>query len=1083
MSFVRLAAHARGGVAGALRAALCALCAGCCVVLVAASPAGAVAPAVGWSIHSFAAPSVFLASGGADSYRVTVRDAGSAPADGSAVVLTDVPAAGVVVQGVHLFWSAFPEVDLAGLVGCTTSPVRCSFSTAEFGLPPFAPDDTLKMVLDVTVQPGVTGGLVNTATVSGGGAGEASTSATNQAGSVPALFGPGLAVAFAGLDGMADVQAGAHPYELTARIDLNNEFRRDAHAYGVVATSVQDLRDIVFDLPLGFLGSALATPQCTYSQLSAHIEHGIASCPPDTIIGHIFTEPQAGGVGSTSVDGPIYNMVPDRGFAAEFAFADSQQAPHGLYASVVPSAAGYVLRSTTPEISQVTLTDIEITLFGEPTVRDGGGNTPVPFFTNPSDCSGEPLVTSLHADSWQSPGRYNGDGTPDFSDPAWVGATSVSPPVVGCDRLRFDPSLSVRPETSVGNTPTGLNVDLKVPQNEEPETLVTPPLRDASVVLPVGVSLNPSAAGGLSACSEAQVGLGSAAPPACPESSKIGSVEAESPLLAGTLQGSVYLAAQNENPFHSLLAGYIVIDDPATGVVVKVPGQFEPDPSTGQITAVFKDSPQFQLSDLRLHFFGGPRAPLVTPGNCGTFTTTSDLMPWSAPDSGPDATPSSSFPVDSGCVTGFAPSFSAGSVNPQAGAFSALTVTVSRSDQDQNLSGVTVTTPPGLLGLLKSVERCPEPQASQGTCGPNSLIGHTTVAAGAGPNPFWVQGGQVFLTGPYKGSPFGLSVVVRAVAGPFDLGNVVVRAAIHVDPHTAQVTVTSDPLPTILQGIPLAIRTVNVTIDRQGFLFNPTNCEPLGVTGSLTSTGGAMVGVSSHFQAANCQGLPFHPVFTVSTQARTSKKNGASLTVKTTIPAGAQANIRSVATVLPKQLPARLTTIQQACTAAAFNANPATCPAGSVIGTGIAMTPILANPLVGPAYLVSHGGAAFPDVVIVFQSEGVTLDLLGSVNIRHGITSSDFATIPDAPISSFQLTLPEGPHSGLAAVLPAKAKGSMCGQKLTMPFTLTAQNGAQLDQNVKIAVTGCGKPKKAHRHAKGKPGKAHGHAKGKKKKG
>jgi len=262
------------------------------------------------------------------------------------------------------------------------------------------------------------------------------------------------------------------------------------------------------------------------------------------------------------------------------------------------------------------------------------------------------------------------------------------------------------------------------------------------------------------------------------------------------------------------------------------------------------------------------------------------------------------------------------------------------------------------------------------------------------------------------------------------------------------------------------VRTVNVVIDRPGFTFNPTSCEPLSVDGSLTSTQGTSVQVSSRFQAANCAKLPFHPVFSVSTQAKTSKHNGASLTVKTTFPSGPQANIRSVGVVLPKQLPARLTTIQQACPEATFAQNPASCPAGSDIGIGTATTPILSSPATGPAYLVSHGGAAFPDVDLVFQDEGVTLDLVGSVNIRHGITSSKFATVPDAPISSFRLTLPEGPHSGLAAVIPAKAKGNLCGTSLAMPFTITGQNGAQLNQNVKIVVTGCAKPKKAKKRHK-----------------
>jgi hypothetical protein len=769
----------------------------------------------------------------------------------------------------------------------------------------------------------------------------------------------------------------------------------------------------------------------------------------------------------------LYNIVPEHGAAAELGFYDSLNGSHVLYASVVPTPGGYVLRTTSREIPQVQLADVLVTLYGNPAERDGSGSTPVAFFTNPSYCSSEPLVTSAHMDSWQNPGRYTSDGSPDFSDPAWVGTTSESPPVTGCDALHFESSLSAQPETSAADSPTGLAIQARIPQSQTPGSLGTPPLRDATVTLPAGLTINPSAAGGLGACTEAQIALGTNIQPSCPADSKIGTLEVTTPAVATVLQGLVYLAAQNENPFHSLLAGYIVVDDPTTGVLVKVPGRIEPDPVTGQVTVRVQQIPQFPFSDLKLHVFGGPRGPLSTPAGCGTYTTSALLTPWSAPDSGPPFNASDSFQIDTGCPNVFSPSFTAGTVNNQAGAFSPFTATFSRSDQDQNLAGVTVTTPPGLLGILRGVERCPEPQAGQGACGPNSLIGHTTVGAGSGPDPFYVQGAQdqVFLTGPYKGAPFGLSVVVPAVAGPFNLGNVVVRAAIQVDPHTAQITVVSDPLPTILQGIPLNVRTVNVTIDRPGFMFNPTNCEPLSVGGALTSTQGATANVSSRFQAANCANLPFHPVFTVSTQAKTSKHNGASLTVKTTYPKGAQANIRSVGVTLPKQLPSRLTTIQQACTETAFAANPASCPAGSNIGIATASTPILTAPATGPVYLVSHGGAAFPDVVIVFQDEGVTLDLVGSVNIKHGITSSSFASVPDAPISSFQLTLPEGPHSALATVLPAKARGSLCGTSLSMPFTITGQNGAVLKQNIKIAVTGCAKPKKAkakHRKAKRK---------------
>jgi hypothetical protein len=1024
--------------------------------LLSAGSVWAVTPGAGLTIESFASPSTFSTGDGEDVYKVMVRNAGSEQTDGSPITVTDTLPAGLkVVRTVFIFQSFSVSVlrgialaeDLSNLCGDVTGGVRCTYP----GVLPA--DATLTMFVYVAVEEGAAGTLTNTASVSGGGTADASVSARNPNGGAPAPFGVSeFAPLLAGLDGLPDTQAGAHPYELSTMIDLNTVFRYPSNNRRALRrTSVQDLRDAVVDLPLGFVGSALATPTCTLAALSSQ-----ERCPPDTGIGYIASEP----VGAESVSSPIYNMVPEHGVPAEFGFRDALRGSHILYASVVPTPAGYVLRTSTFEAPQFTVEDIAVAFYGNPVAKDESTSPAAALFTNPSDCSGEPLRTTLHMDSWQAPGRLNADGSPDLSDPHWVTSEPSTPPVTGCDLLHFEGTLTAQPETAQAATPTGLNVELKVPQNEDPGSLATPPLKKAVVTLPAGLVVNPSAAGGLQACSPVQIGLGSDAQPSCPEASKIGSVEVSTPAVAGILQGSMYLATQNENPFHTLLAGYIVIDDPTTGVLVKLPGRIDPDPVTGQLVASFDEAPQFPFSDLKLHIFGGPRASLMTPAGCGTYTTTGELTPWSAPDSGPPVGTTDSFQISSGCGGGFSPTFTAGTVNNQAGGFSPFTATFSRGDQDQNLSGVSVTIPPGLLGILKGVEQCPEPQANQGTCGAGSLIGHVTAGAGAGPDPFYVQGGQAFLTGPYKGAPFGLSFVVPAVAGPFNLGNVVVRAAIHVDPHTAQITVVSDPLPTILQGIPLDIRAVNVTVDRPGFMFNPTSCEPLTVGGSLTSTQGAVANVTSRFQAANCAALGFHPVFTVSTQAKTTKKNGASLDVKVGYPSGAQANIKSVAVTLPKQLPSRLTTIQQACTEAAFAANPASCPAGSNIGIATAHTPVLAGAFTGPAYLVSHGGAAFPDVVVVLQGEGITLDLVGNVNIKKGITKSDFATVPDAPISSFELSLPEGPHSALAAVVPAKAKGNLCGQSLTMPTTMTGQNGAVLTQNTKIKVTGCPKAKK-----------------------
>jgi hypothetical protein len=286
-----------------------------------------------------------------------------------------------------------------------------------------------------------------------------------------------------------------------------------------------------------------------------------------------------------------------------------------------------------------------------------------------------------------------------------------------------------------------------------------------------------------------------------------------------------------------------------------------------------------------------------------------------------------------------------------------------------------------------------------------------------------------------------------------------VRAAINIDPNTAALTVTSDPLPTALDGIPLQLRVVNVTIDRPAFTFNPTNCNKLAIGGTLTSTQGASSVKSSSFQVTNCAALSFRPKFGVSTSGHTSKANGAGLDAKLAYPAGSQgkqANIASVKVDLPKQLPSRLTTLQKACPAEVFNQNPAGCPAASVVGIARASTPLLPVTLSGPAYFVSHGGEAFPSLVVILQGDGVRVDLTGTTFIsKKGITSSTFKTVPDVPVNTFELYLPQGAHSALAA------NGNLCKSRLTMPTAFTAQNGAVLKQSTKIAVTGCPKIKKA----------------------
>jgi uncharacterized repeat protein (TIGR01451 family) len=622
----------------------------------------------------------------------------------------------------------------------------------------------------------------------------------------------------------------------------------------------------------------------------------------------------------------------------------------------------------------------------------------------------------------------------------------------------------------------------------------------------------------------------------CPEASILGSVEVCTPLLpnrvngegrkeegekyceehAGVapLTGHVYLAepecggagqpecsdayAEGKGGASGdgrLIGMYIEVE--GSGVIAKLPGTVAANPVTGQLTGTFKEAPQLAFGELKLHFKGGPRAPVANPQTCGTFTTTSTLEPWSHTEANgtpgtPDADPSSSFAIG-GCAAtmAFSPSFTAGTTSPAAGAFSPFVLSFSRQDREQDFSGFTDTMPTGLVGKIAGIPLCPEAQANAGTCSQGSEIGTTSALAGPGTEPFSVTGGHVYLTGPYGGGPFGLSIVVPTKAGPFNLGNEVVRAAIHIDPSTAQVTATTNPLPQSKDGIPFRLRSITTEINRPGFILNPTGCAPKAITATITAAQGASANVSAPFQATGCQNLPFKPTYTYSTAAKTSKANGASLVVDVTQKAG-EANISKVDLTIPKILPSRLTTIQKACLAATFEANPASCPEGSDIGTGTAHTPLLNNPLTGPAYLVSHGGAAFPDVEFVLQGEGITIILDGKTDIKKGVTYSRFETVPDSPITTFETILPEGPHSALTTERPGETnlcattttktvtvkkkitrrihdklkhitkttkKTVTTAQTITIPTTITAQNGATINQNTKVQVTGCPKPK------------------------
>jgi hypothetical protein len=1088
---------------------------------VSSAQALAAAPTPAWSVQSVAQPTSFSATDNGslrcsvsilpysqcDRYTIVFTNVGARASSGPIIVRDRLPA------GMTISHPPGGDNELTGFKWeCATEEVagrEIATCSTESSVPAL----TAATAIEIPVSIGsVSGSPVNEVEVSGGEANApAGVSVPTSVDEPPLSFAP-LDFELSLLDsaGILDMQAATHPGVITTSFLFPSANLLEESK--VRPYPVEDVKDIVTDLPAGLIGDALAAPTCSLSDVT-NLTLEETQCPSSTRVGKlVFIDSEAAYTELT-----IFNVTPEHGHPAEFAvYLPNLSRAVLLYATLVGSGADAHVRVTAalqPRVLRAV--GISLTFFGNPTMIDNSPTTPTAFATGPSNCAAAGFTSTVYVDSWQRPGRVEADGQPDLSDPSWRSASSISPPVTGCEALQFHPSLSFAPEAahSQADEPSGYSSTLQVPQNENQNGLATPPLKNTVVTLPAGVAISPAAADGLVGCQASGgegIELESSDPGHCPAASKVGEVEAVTSVLKEPLSGGVYVAQPGCSPCSEaqaedgeVFALYLELGSESAGVHVKVKGRVEVGGSgqhsreaglqPGQIRTTFAETPQQPVGELKLKFNGGPRAPLANPQSCGSLSSVGELEPWShqpAPGEAqgtPNVTLNPSFTV-SGCQGGFNPGFVAGTTNPQAGGFSPFTLTFSRQDREQDLSGVTVNMPQGLLGRIAGIAQCAEAQANAGSCPAASQVGSATAAAGSGSHPFW-QSGQVFLTGPYKGAPFGLSVVVPAVAGPFNLGDIVVRAAIYIDPHTAQVTVVSDPLPQSVDGVPLRVKTVNVTVGAQAdFTFNPTSCSPLAVSGLLTSVQGVQAAVASRFQAANCQGLPFKPSFSVSTAGRTSKAKGASLVVRVAAKPG-EANVRKVAVQLPLALPARLTTLQKACTEAQFNANPAGCPAASDVGTVTVHTPLLNAPLVGPAYFVSHGGAAFPDLDLVLQGEGVTIELVGNTLIKKGITYSRFESVPDAPFSSFELNAPQGPDSILAAntnlCAPTKtvtvrkrvtvrSRGRVrhvtrsvtqrVAEPLVIPTTLTGQNGAVVSQSTKVAVTGC--PKAKHKAKK-----------------
>jgi hypothetical protein len=1042
------------------------------VGLLGASSASAAIPAL--SVDTVRTPKN-LPPGGSAVLVLDVINLGDAPAEGGTtpIVIEDKLPSGL-------------EATAATGPGCVVSDpqdVRCEYSGP---IPSYADEELIEVTVNVAANASAT--VSNEVSVGGGGAITRTVREDLPVSSRPAGDGvEKVELAATNEDGSLDTQAGSHPFQVTGTIDMDTFGMRNVH----------------MDLPAGLIGNTNVVPQCTDEEFGAIVEHIWNSCPEGTAIGaatpHFLNFSQ----GFEAAD-PIFNLVPAPGEPARFGFRY-----HGvpiILDTAVRTGGDYgVIISSSNVAQELGVTAVRVTLWGDPAdprhdstrgwsclteslygaeylegaqpcVRPGAKST-TPFLTLPTSCTGATgMRTTVFTESWLEPGIEKGEA---------ISRNSLGEPagLSGCNRLPFKPSITVAPDGQAASTPTGLTVGVHVPQEGalNPTGLSPADVKDTTVALPAGVQVSPAGADGLLACSLEQIGLETPASPTCPDAAKVGSVEIKTPLLPEPLEGAVYLAAQNANPFGSLLALYIVAEDPKAGIVIKFAGKVTLDPVTGQLVSTFEDTPELPFEDLKLSFFGSDRAPLTTPSSCGHYATTASITPSSgnAPVQSESTFQITTGPDGTSCASPrpFAPGFQAGSLNLQAGAFTPFTLTMTRPDQDQTLSKVDVTLPPGLTGTLKGVKLCPEAQANAGTCTDESLIGHTIVSAGLGGDPYTVPAGRIYLTEHYGGGEFGLSIVNPAKAGPFVLQEgrpVIVRAAVFVDPHTTALRIVSDPLPTIIDGIPLQIQHVNVTIDRDKFQFNPTNCSKMSINATLGSSEGASSGASTPFQVTNCANLAFNPKFAVSIPGHASRANGEALTVKLTYPSGPQdANIAKVKVQLPKQLPSRLSTLQKACLAKVFNANPADCPPASIVGHAKALTPILPVPLEGNAYFVSHGGEAFPDLTIVLKGYGVTLDLVGSTFISNsGITTSTFKTVPDAPVGSFELTLPMGRYSALGANLPHTGY-DFCSRHLVMPTEFIAQNGAEIHQNTPIAITGCPKAKKAHKAKKAGRSRSH----------
>ncbi len=866
--------------------------------------------------------------------------------------------------------------------------------------------------------------------------------------------------------GTANFQAGAHPdikvkFSLSTRVTGSGRLVPDG-----------SLKTVTTTLPPGIVGNPTAIATCPREELVGPFG---ATCAVESQIGiaQVMLEP---GAGYEPV--PVYNLQRSSDSPGEFGF--------NIYNQIVTLAAGvrpgdYAIEVLSANTSQAKgVGAIEVTMWGvpadsahdplrfDPTAWGGFGEwgtstsaQPVPFLTSSTACSGVSLTTTLSANSWQAPTVFStGSFSTDLDDNPIV--------LEGCERLNFSPSLEVRTTSQAASTPSGLAVDIRVPQTNRPRSLGTAHVKDVTMTLPLGMSVSPASAAGLEGCTPAQIGLATEAKASCPPSSKLGTVAITTPLLEQPMQGNIMLAQPYQNPFGSLLALYIVAE--GSGVTVKVPGKVEADPKTGQLTITFANNPQLPFSELSVRMSGGPNASLVTPPTCGQHSVVTQVTSWS----GKSATLTAPLSVDTGCQRpGFAPEFFAGVDNPAAGADSSFGLGLARGDGSPQIRTLEkIQLPKGLLARVGSVPLCGEAEANLGTCPAGSRIGDVQVSAGAGTQPLWVpQIGRtptsVSLTGPYRGAPYGLSIAVPAQAGPFDLGRVVVRSALHVDERTTQLTTGVDEarvyggsgnlveaipgaMPTILEGIPLDLREIRVNVDRPNFVVNPTNCVAQTIALDAFSVAGERASLSSRFQVGDCASLAFKPKLQMRFFGKTSRSSHPRLKATLTAAPG-EANIGKATVLMPKTELLENAHIRTICTRDQWAAD--SCPKGAIYGYAKAWTPLLGQPLEGPVYLRANGGARqLPDLVADLKGQ-IDVELVGYIDAVNARLRARFLEVPDAPVSKFVLDMQGGKKSLLVH------NTNVCKTKPRASVKFDGQNGKVHDFNP-VVKTSCGKGKK-----------------------